>query len=373
VVWPGASEHEIRPAREEHAARTGALVNDVFLLGAGFSVAAQPLVMPTTRELGQRVITRQRSIHAARVKRHSDMCDGLSCDGFNFFEDTGDFETWLSQLSEPLLFLHGPENERRHALYEELVGLVALEIEIATELAFEQEPPDWLLSLAGRWHEQCSEIITLNYDTFVEASADRAVLGPPAAIRPVSELPFRPALIPRPRHIVDGRSARNDTPTLSLWKLHGSVRWYWDALTRSSDSMVDVGQFLGWDQPSVSAPPEGRAPGKVPVIVPPTFAKTPFFTNGTVRQIWRGAFDAVRRANRLFVLGYSLPAGDLLVRSLLGQAIRVSDPELWIVGVDAGIAARYEEIGAQPVTRFCGTSTLPIPNFATWYVNESLA
>jgi hypothetical protein len=86
--------------------------------------------------------------------------------------------------------------------------------------------------------------------------------------------------------------------TPSLWRQHGSINWFWDDPTRSTDSMVEVRQFLEWGRKSIPAPPEGRAPGKVRVssFLPPT-RRLPSLPTGIVRRIWRGAFEAIRSAD----------------------------------------------------------------------------
>jgi hypothetical protein len=56
---------------------------------------------------------------------------------------------------------------------------------------------------------------------------------------------------------------------------------------------------------------------KVPLIVPPTAAKSGYYQNSSLRTQWERAAAALRGAEELVLLGYSAPQTDILVRSLL--------------------------------------------------------
>lgn len=105
--------------------------------------------------------------------------------------------------------------------------------------------------------------------------------------------------------------------------------------------MVDVGLPARWHLSSdnVGWHPEELVPGRRPVIVPPTTSKTAFFNNPVIRHQWRQAFEAVRRAKRVVLIGYSLPVYDLLVGSLLDDAARQR----------GGIEATVVDLDPEPV------------------------
>src|SRR4029453_7017650 len=122
-------------------------VGDVFVLGAGFSMAVSN-VMPSTDELGARALRLLRALHNARVHAHSDKCDGISCDEPQLVDNeppAPNFEIWLSRLAEAQPYLFDAVNDRRRALYRDLSGALASEVEQATVEACEQviPSPDW--------------------------------------------------------------------------------------------------------------------------------------------------------------------------------------------------------------------------------------
>lgn len=122
---------------------------DVFILGAGFSMCVGSR-MPGTNELGRRVIDQQMSIHRARPREHSSICDGLSCDAPVLPAQWADldFEQLPSKLAEPQPYLYAPENMQRRALFEQLSGLIELQINAAVHQSISgQTVPGWLAKL----------------------------------------------------------------------------------------------------------------------------------------------------------------------------------------------------------------------------------
>ena len=53
------------------------------------------------------------------------------------------------------------------------------------------------------------------------------------------------------------------------------------------------------------------------MIVPPAAVKSPYYANRTLQAIWRAAAKAISEAEELVLMGFSLPASDLLMSSML--------------------------------------------------------
>ena len=337
--------------------------SDAFVLGAGFSMAiGRPML--STEDLGQRVLATQRSIHEGHVRTHSAICDGLSCDYPILSRGAlpaADFEAWLSALAESQPYLLSPENDRRRALFSELKGLIALVVTAAVETTVaRQEPPQWLETLVETWNEKRAELVTFNYDTLVEATVDHLNLAAPY---PPDGGPQRltyqvvgPSVFPSFQMMYGGLRLP-PADSFRYRKLHGSTHWYWDEMTHAADSMVEVGLRSHWNDVAPEYSDEElhqyRAPGKEPMIVPPTTIKSIYFDNPAIRFLWHDAYKALLAARRVFVIGYSLPRADLLVRSMLTDSLE--DTEIWIVNPDEGVGERFEELGVGALNReFCG-------------------
>jgi hypothetical protein len=345
-------------------------MSDAFLLGAGFSMAIDSLAMPSTDALGERALAVQRRIHDLGVEQHSNTCDGLSCDRPMLRDGkvpAPSFEVWLSRLAEDQPYLLEPENQRNHAFFRELSGVVAMEVEGATARACDDsEPPLWLQKLVTAWHERRSNVTTFNYDTLVEATVDWLRFPMPNDDNAkITYKSIGPGVLPFWTVMWNGLRLE-PTETFTYWKLHGSVHWYWDPTTRSAESMVEIGLPARWrDGRDQTYDRDRRAPGKEPVIIPPIVAKTSFFANPVIRHLWRKAFESVRAASRVFVIGYSLPEVDLLVHAMLSEAIR--EAEVWVVDPDPEVVDRVRSLGCRHVhTDFTGERGT-LARFTEWY------
>ncbi len=345
-------------------------VQDVFILGAGFSMAIAPDYMPSTDVLGQRAIDQLAGAHKASRRIHSDTCDGISCDEPRLVGGKppgGNFEVWLSRLAQTQPYLEQSENDRSHTLFAEVSSAVASQICQSTVDACIHVHPDsneWLPRLIRAWHDRKAEVITFNYDTLIEACLAGCHL-------PLSytssdlwvEVPSRgwpnyrlvgPSIV---SHWAESEGAgdRRYMPvrTFRLYKLHGSIHWYWDDASRSADSMVEIGLPVGWNDSEAEHEwlPQHRAPGKVPIIVPPTVSKNAFFDNPKIQLLWRSALKVLRNASRIFVVGYSMPEHDLLVSSMLLEATRgrSEDMQAYVVNRDPGLAPRLRAAGLNPL------------------------
>jgi hypothetical protein len=351
-------------------------VTDVFVLGAGFSRAVGD-PMPLTADLGLRVLDGQKSIHRSRATSHSDVCDGLSCDYplLAGGRHPDDFEAWLTSLAEPQPYLFGPENDRRKALFEELAGLIDVQIKFAeAQVLSGSEPPAWLTSLVDVWHRSKANVLTFNYDTIIEATLDFIRIPDPTQKNehPITHLQLGPSLIPNWGVMYGGLRLR-PAETFDYIKLHGSTHWYWDETTKASDSIVQVGLRSGWVQPDPlysSEELEFRAPGKAAMIVPPTTAKSVYMGNPIIRLLWRMAYRAMLAADRIFVLGYSMPPGDLLVRTMIGDSIvNGRQKSIWIVNPTEAVAGRFEGFDAEVITTHCGEGFRGIDAFVQEYLS----
>jgi len=155
--------------------------------------------------------------------------------------------------------------------------------------------------------------------------------------------------------------------------LHGSLSWYW-----SPDDETGV-TLQRWRPPGTFGDPspddeEARLralPGRVPFIVPPTATKSSYLTNLVVREIWGRARTALAEAERLIVIGYSVPPEDQVASGMLADALRGREVE--VIVVDHCVAQvedrlRHLGIGRTLVQRFGGPSC--VEEFVGWYRDE---
>jgi hypothetical protein len=229
--------------------------------------------------------------------------------------------------------LSAAENARNAATFARVVE------HIHTVMTDTQESvqmfPDWLAQLLTALHFRRSTIVTFNYDTLVERTVESIglwdfELGGPWSWQLTSSFPGTTDGQPNEKGKVGWHSLIRDTPPLpppfrsreelppsfQLLKLHGSLNWYWvpgdvSGATLNSWHLLDgspdrLRRFL---------------PGREPFIVPPAATKSAYFANPIMREIWRSAGTALRSAESIHFVGYSLPATDLLSSSMIADGL----------------------------------------------------
>lgn len=283
------------------------------VLGAGFSKAVHD-EMPTADELGDMTVARAGIDDAPKFVG-------------------GRFESWLSRLAEPQPDLSAAENARNAATFARVVEHIhAVMTDAQDSVEF---IPDWLVQLVTALHFRRSTIVTFNYDTLVERTVESIGLwdfevGGPLSWQLTSTFPGRADGQPNEKGKVGWHSLIRDTPPLpppfrsreelppsfQLLKLHGSLNWYWvpgdvSGATLNSWHLLD------------KSPDRLRRylPGREPFIVPPAATKSAYFANPIMREIWRTARRALRSAESIHFVRYSLPVTDLLSSSMIADGL----------------------------------------------------
>jgi len=132
-------------------------------------------------------------------------------------------------------------------------------------------------------------IITFNYDLVLEESLAYLKIRPNYCIQNVEYNSMIPT---------------TDAPRVI--KVHGSVNWY--------DS--GHGHLTVVDDPKELL----TTPGKMPLLLPPTWSKT---TQSRISvQSWGAAVSALEKAHRIFLIGYSIPEGDAYFKYMLAAGLR---------------------------------------------------
>lgn len=164
-------------------------------------------------------------------------------------------------------------------------------------------------------------IITTNYDIHVELST----LGRSDFAREVG-IKLTPGLA---QHVdvslLESLYCSCCTYGLKLYKLHGSSNWFTYA---GKLARVDYRVTCHAPRRGVQADheyelrPEEKVDLSRPykrLLIPPTVLKTQHMS--VVSEQWRGAFDAISQADRLWFIGYSFPESDSYMQYFLAAAV----------------------------------------------------
>ncbi|MCL5973330.1 MAG: hypothetical protein M1557_02870, partial [Actinobacteria bacterium] len=310
--------------------------NDVFILGAGFSKAineimplAGELLVPVLEQLGSDV---------------EPPCGGEG------------FEQWLSRLAESQPYLSADENHIRAATFIKASRAIAEVLTTREQEALKIPLAEWFAKLLFSWHVRQATVITFNYDNLVECGVNSQDL-PRSDRYPVTTGDVLRRLPPVPPQQQSQESEISTTvnggvvsmageswhqlepweATFRLIKLHGSISWYWvpeDITGTTLQRWQDVGKF-GSPVGEQSKVIRRHLPGRVPFIAPPSSTKSQYLSNPVIRELWTDAYRALRSAERIFILGYSLPLQDQAAMGLIVEGLGKRTPEIHVVNQSA--------------------------------------
>jgi NAD-dependent SIR2 family protein deacetylase len=187
-------------------------------------------------------------------------------------------------------------------------------------------------------------IITFNYDCFL----DDALLK--IGVRPEYELPLDA--------IPEAWSAHPTSVT--LLKLHGSTNWF--RCTSSICANIWVAEST-WRRNYLYGCiqcPYCSQPSVEPVIVPPAWTKGEY--RETLTSIWSKALEVLRKADQLFIIGYSVPPADAFFQYLLSLALAENPDikQIHIVNRNVQTLKNFEILFQEP---FRGRHVTTYPRF----------
>ena len=234
-------------------------------------------------------------------------------------------ENALNFLASDKPWLSEPENQQHKVLYRELTYAVCAVFWVKDRNPLvwnvKNSPPHWLEELLAYWHNNRCDVITLNYDTLIECVAGSVYSRkrpkiPTGEIYPIrfTQAAINGAIYP------ESQKVQAPVESFKLFKLHGSVNWYYSGrqdffgeelfyvpCIGGIDRVFDGIDYTDWL----------RLDGKRPLIAPPISDKSTFFRHEALHSMWFQAAEAIKNANRIFCLGYSLPESDVTMAQFL--------------------------------------------------------
>lgn len=259
-------------------------------------------------------------------------------------------EAWLSRLAEPQPDLDEPRNLENRALFlrvSETLREVLLECQARV---FAGTPDWWLLKLVGYLHHTNTTAITFNYDTLIESAVDLSRLFDNdlhlvSGSHLLRGLP--PLRLPEPGGLRFGQSRAS---TFRYLKLHGSLDTFWIPNDATGATIGRLAFQSGWGRTAGESDERRREllPGTSPFIVPPAATKSSFYSNPLTRELWQSAARELADADEVALIGYSLPATDLVTSGMLADTLS-QDTRVTVVNPSpASIVTRLLDLGISP-------------------------
>lgn len=257
-------------------------------------------------------------------------------------------EAWLSRLAEAQPDLDEPQNLDNRALFlrvSDTLREVLLECQSRVLI---DRPPWWLQKLAGCLHHTDTTTITFNYDTLLESTVSASNLFDREHHRVTGHHLLRglPPLRLRESGGFSIPPAR--ASTFHLLKLHGSLDTFWIPNDASGATIARLSLGGTWGNPRPESDELRREllPGTSPFIVPPAAIKSAFYGNPLTRELWQSAARALADADEVALIGYSLPATDLVTSGMFADTLAEETRVVVVVNPDPEpIVDRLTDLG----------------------------
>lgn len=328
-------------------------MKDVFILGAGFSKEIHS-GMPTLADLTVEVTTRLQGYEGSLPEPLTDIESNI--------------ELWIAYLSSHQPWLTEYENDSNKSLAGRIRHHIGEVIEEHTARASQSEAPEWLIRLITSWHRERATVITLNYDTLVER-ASKQVRATEKLNRILAAQMYPPYFSDVQARAGVGLWGEGSLSTFLFLKLHGSINWYYSGRDDFFGEPILFSEDLPFGDPVWNdvgfRRPQSR--DKEPLIIPPATDKSTYFNNETVRRLWREAGIALQEAERVFIIGYSLPASDQGMKFFFTKHRPNRATPVYLVNTDGEAVAHYQQVMSWNVrAEFIDTSQ-PIVRLAAKY------
>ncbi len=151
------------------------------------------------------------------------------------------------------------------------------------------------------------------------------------------------------RHVVTSQLIQQPIkPGLRYYKLHGSLNWLTCGLCGQyyiNPIGSIVHQSYRKDVDSDNTCVCNNNMRLKAVLVPPSLVRD--IRDSNLLQVWKGALESVRRADKLVMIGYSMPAEDLAIKSIILRGLNGRNkaaPELEVVQYGKEAMANYHNI-----------------------------
>lgn len=333
----------------------------VYVLGAGFCRDFNRTVFPLASDFLAIAKSLNRYLPGGLHQK-------LSMFISDYFGDiiSADIEKVLSFLSSSLLDDPRWISGETSVLYNQLVNIICDTLNAASATAHSQvnRLADPSVRNAGRLYsrfisdlvERNAIIVTFNYDLVIEyllQSTGSWTMADGYAI----DIPFIDEAFPvflRTGEADPGR--REVASSCFLLKLHGSINW--GSPVVAGQKVTDRKLYRLRDgRMNFSEVEHPDFPFRIafrPVIVPPVVDKSSWLQNSAIRDLWNMAMEAVRRANEITFIGYSLPPTDFAAEFMFRHgARRCGAKQVAVVCPDANtspLQSRFTSIFGESVT-----------------------
>lgn len=276
---------------------------ELFILGAGFSRAITP-VMPVLNGLTREIKRKMDALPDSDLKKFwNDLIITPNIGDIN--GKNANFEDIMTFLSSKFVYEDYKESGLKAILYQKVVELIRrIFIEKHIEKEIEIGRKEWK-QFVDYLTKTKAHVFSFNYDLVFEN-----LLRVYHEERPSSSDFDLLYSIPTQNHggYIDAYELEDH---LIIYKLHGSINWFYN----KNSYGIQVENPLS---------PKAHFLGLTPLIVPPTILKNFDNTTNMLDTQWHQFKMDLESAERVYIIGYSIPKTDIATRFLLQTHLKKS-------------------------------------------------
>lgn len=225
--------------------------------------------------------------------------------------------------------------------------------------------------LLGQMKDKDS-IITLNYDLVVDYTLYEISKSPEGKLPHGCLLDRMYSLLGKTTLIHGERPSLyySDFGVGHYLKLHGSIDWLYCSHPPCGNHQLFFPNPVDWKEETHNSPGEPCilcGSPLVSVIIPPTMNKT-FIEYPKLGLLWTLAWKEIRAADKLVLIGMSLPESDYYLKWLINSAIsaREKPPLIGVVNRDETVREKRDETVREKIKKLVGESPEYLGDFCKY-------
>ena len=124
--------------------------------------------------------------------------------------------------------------------------------------------------------------------------------------------------------------------TLRILKLNGSINWYYSP-GKSESNFI----YLKSGDPKLKKVDEVGKKDLQPLIMPPLLDKSDFNSLNSIKIIWQEARNFLKDAEKIYIIGYSLPDSDVTIKLLLETSLD-NCKKIYLINIESMIEEKIK-------------------------------
>ncbi|MCY4524249.1 MAG: SIR2 family protein [Halobacteriovoraceae bacterium] len=193
----------------------------------------------------------------------------------------------------------------------------------------------WLKKIIQIWHKSSSNIITTNYDLFIEQALE-------TFIKICYKNAYKyPLLDPLTNKKIDTSLSK----TLSIYKVHGSMNWLYSGKLYSYESPIYCDYTIcdECNKENINKIEEIMFNRHLLMLPAPVY-KNRFLNNKIIRDNWSSSRKIIHNSKNIYCIGFSFSKADKHLIDFLFNTNKISKKNIYIINLDKNVFNRCKNM-----------------------------